>query len=315
MSEIFDTVQSKTEADILRGLKNKQKEIPPKYFYDTRGSLLFDEICKTEEYYVTRTEIEILKENIHEISSVIGKNVLLIEFGSGSSIKTRLLLETADISGYIPIDISYDHLLDSVKTLKESFPHLKICPVHSDYSLETELPLLIFDFSKKVIYFPGSSIGNFKPWEVKEFLKRSASTAGPGGGMLIGFDLVKDKEILERAYNDQQGLTAAFNLNILDNINNLTGSDFHKENFEHLALYDEQMKRIEMHLVSKAEQVVNIKGEEIRIAKDEHIITEFSYKYSLPDIYLLTQEYFDIRKIWKDKNNYFAVCYMQTKAW
>jgi dimethylhistidine N-methyltransferase len=306
----MNSIQEKALTEILDGLSKKEKVIPPRYFYDQRGSQLFDEISGTEEYYITRTEIKILRENVREISEAIGDNVLLIEFGSGSSVKTRIILENCDITGYIPIDISYDHLIESVNQLKELFPDLKIYPMHADYSEDFTLPETDQNFKRKIIFFPGSTIGNFTPREAEEFMEKAAMLAGDKGGMLLGFDLVKDHRLLEAAYNDRSGVTSEFNLNILDNVNNLTGSDFDKNNFEHLAFYNNFEKRIEMHLVSRSDQFVNINNRQIKIGKGENILTEYSYKYSFKDITELTKEYFTMRKIWTDKNKFFAVVYL-----
>jgi dimethylhistidine N-methyltransferase len=295
--------------EILPGLRKKQKELHPKYFYDSKGSSLFARICETEEYYVTRTEEKILKENISEISSAIGDNVLLVEFGSGNSSKTKLLLENADITGYVPVDISYDHLMEAVIELKDIFPDLKIYPVPADYTGKFELPETNHTFSRTSIFFPGSTIGNFSRTEASSFLGKSLSII-KHGGMLIGFDLIKDKRIIENAYNDRQGLTAEFNLNILSNINTLTGSDFNVNEFEHLAFYNEYEKRVEMHLVSKSDQVITLGEEKIKIAKGENIITEYSHKFAINDIKELVKGYYNIGKIWTDKNRFFALLYI-----
>jgi dimethylhistidine N-methyltransferase len=296
-------------AEILSGLKQKQKSIPPKYFYDARGSELFSRICNTEEYYPTRTEEKILRENISEISEMLGRNILLVEFGSGSSRKTRILLEGADITGYIPIDISHEHLMESVNELKDVFPDLKIYPMPADYSREIKLPETNHTFDSTAVFFPGSTIGNFSREEAEDFFRRVKGFVSRGG-MLLGFDLIKDKRILERAYNDRDGITAEFNLNILDNINSLTGSDFDKNNFEHLAFYNEDKNRIEMHLISRKDQVVKIGDEKIKIAEGENIITEYSYKYRINDIRQLIKKHFTIKKVWTDKNKFFAVAYL-----
>jgi dimethylhistidine N-methyltransferase len=309
LSKEIKHLQEQSVREVLAGLKQRQKRISSKFFYDQRGSELFNRICGTDEYYLTRTEEKILKQNRKEMAEVLGSNVLLVEFGSGSSSKTKILLENADITGYIPVDISYEHLMESVRELKDIFPDLKIYPMPADYSSEFILPETDSTFNRTIIFFPGSTIGNFEKEEAREFLKKTRMLKG-NCGMIAGFDLVKDKEIIESAYNDSEGVTAEFNLNILDNINNLTGSDFMKENFEHLAFFNEAGSRIEMHLISRKEQVILIGDKKIKIAKGENIITEYSYKYTLDDIRELVKDYYDIKKVWMDRNKYFAVVFL-----
>jgi dimethylhistidine N-methyltransferase len=295
--------------ELTEGLKGKQKMISPKYFYDARGSALFSQICETEEYYLTRTEEKILRENISSIAGYIGKNVLLAEFGSGSSTKTRILLENADIRGYVPIDISEEHLMESVTYLKDIFPDIRIYPVPADYTNDFELPRTDRNYDRTIIFFPGSTIGNMEKQEAGEFLARTLKMKN-NRGMIAGFDLIKDKRIIEAAYNDRGGVTAEFNLNILNNVNSLTGADFKTENFEHLAFFNEIEKRIEMHLVSRKDQLININDETIKIAEGENIITEYSHKFSLSSIRELVKGLYKVEKVWMDKNRFYALLFL-----
>ena len=268
--------------EVLRGLSGSQKTIPSKYFYDEEGSQLFDRICDLEEYYPTRTEMEIMRRHIDEMVDVIGEEVLLIEYGSGSSLKTRILLEHLnELAGYVPIDISKEHLHASAKQLQHDFPDIDIYPVHADYSSSIQLPELRKVSRKKVVYFPGSTIGNFDLVEAEHFLKRIARICGAGGGLLIGADLRKDIDVLEAAYDDKEGVTAAFNLNVLRRINRELNADFDIDGFRHEARYNEKEGRIEMHLVSLSQQTVHIGGSVFQFQAGESIHTENSYKYSL----------------------------------
>lgn len=301
-------------AEVLEGLGQPQKELPSKLFYDERGSSLFDKITNLKEYYPTRTEISIMNENIEEISDVLGEGCLLIELGSGSSKKIRLILENLKKpSGYVPIDISEEHLLASAKTLAKDYPGLRIMPVYADYTKSFTLPPLNFPFSKKVIYYPGSTIGNFKPGETLDFIRRISKIAGPGSGLLIGVDLVKEHEILNSAYNDSQGITAEFNLNILRRINRELGSDFDLQQWEHYAFYNSTDSRIEMHLESRSEQLVRLNGTEIHVAKGESILTEYSHKYTLESFSEIVSGYYRVENVWTDEDNLFSIQYLAAK--
>jgi dimethylhistidine N-methyltransferase len=310
MSTDIKHLKEKNYDLILEGLKRRQKYISSKFFYNSKGSDLFNEISETEEYYLTRTEEKIISRYINEIVDVLGNNILFVEFGSGSSKKTKLILEHADITGYIPVDISYEHLMDTVSQLKGLFPDLKIYPMPADYTSDFKLPETDTDFSKIVGFFPGSTIGNFTRSEAVDFLKNASKIVR--GGLLIGFDLIKDKRILENAYNDRQGITAEFNLNILDNINEIASADFNPDNFEHLAFFNEIENRIEMHLKSRKDQIISIGDEKIYISGGETIITEYSYKFTISHIRELVENIFTINKIWTDQNKFFALVYLTT---
>ena len=310
----LDKPQLEILEEIYNGLNQKLKTLPCKLFYDERGSKLFDFICELEEYYPTRTESMIMKNNIDDIVSVIKDNSLLIEFGSGSSMKTRLLLDNLNnLAGYVPIDISEEHLINTTERLKEEYPDLEIIPLAADYTKQFELPEIHKSIEHKITYFPGSTLGNFTKKEAVDFLKLVSETCGPNGGLLIGIDLHKDKEILEAAYNDKENVTAEFNLNILERINREFGADFEINNFSHYAFYNEEEKRIEMHLISESEQTIIINERKFHFSKGESILTEYSHKYTLGSFAELAEDYFDIIKIWVDKNKYFAVLYLSVK--
>lgn len=300
-------MNNKVLYEVIESLSRSQRQIPSKYFYDEKGSNYFDEICKLEEYYLTRTEIEILKNNIDEIVKQIGAATLLVELGSGSSLKTKILLtKLISPAGYIPVDIAKEELNKSFQTLLKEFPGLKICPHNLDFMKPFNVEFNE-KFNSVTYFFPGSTVGNLEPMEAKEFLGRLKSALPGKAKLLIGVDLIKDKKIIERAYNDSKGVTAEFNINILNNINKLTGSDFKLENFKHYSKYNEEYSRIEMYLVSETEHNVKLNGTILKLKKGEKILTEYSYKYSISSFGDLMKDIFNIKKVWTDKNNNFAV--------
>ena len=312
------TTEEITQEDILteviEGLNKFPKQLPSKLFYDEKGSRLFDEICELDEYYPTRTELEIMEDNIEELSSLLGEGTLLIELGSGSSIKIRLLLNNIPgLAGYIPVDISEQHLINSSEILKAGYPHIDIYPLVADYTKMFEIPEIKNPYDHKAVYFPGSTIGNFTREEAKEFLGRIAQIAGNNGGLVIGVDLKKDKKILEAAYNDKKFVTAEFNLNILSHINNELDTNFNLNKFGHYAFFNGEFGRIEMHLISKTDQSVGLNGSTIHFEKGEHIITEYSNKYTLQEFSELAADYFTVNKVWIDKNNLFSIQYLRVK--
>jgi dimethylhistidine N-methyltransferase len=301
------------EKDVLQGLKESQKTISSKYFYDERGSELFEEISNLDEYYLTDAEVEILKSHSDEISEAVGPNSLIIEFGSGSSTKTRLLLEKLEeIAGYIPVDISRDFLFEEAEKLREEFPKLNITPLAADYTKPFELGVN-GHASRRVIFFPGSTIGNFTPGQAKEFLFQSADLLGKGDGLLIGVDLKKDREILEKAYNDSEGITAEFNKNLLKRINRELGGNFNLETFQHRAFYNDDKGRIEMYLVSLENQTVSVAGEEIDFKKGEMIHTENSYKYTVDEFEDLISARYLLKSTWLDSEEQFSLHYFEKK--
>jgi dimethylhistidine N-methyltransferase len=310
--KIDELNQENILTEVIKGLSKPQKELPSKLFYDEKGSQLFDQICELEEYYPTKTELKILHNNIEEIGNTLGEGTLLLELGSGSSIKIRLLLDfIPGLAGYVPIDISADHLIQSVEILKSEYPHVPMFPLAADYTKEFELPEITVPYAHKAIFYPGSTIGNFKPEEARTFLKRIAGIIGSNGGMIIGVDLKKDIKILEAAYNDKKGVTAEFNLNILNRINNDTGSNFDLSKFDHEAVYNEDEGRIEMHLISLTDQQVRLNGKKANFYKDEKIITEYSYKYSPEEFEKLVDGIFEVRKVWTDRKKLFSVQYLR----
>ncbi len=300
-------------AEVTAGLRQSRKMIPAKFFYDKRGSELFDEICGLEEYYPTRTEVGLLERHAAEMAECIGAGTVLVEFGSGSSVKIRLLLDRLpDLAAYVPIDISKEHLLVSANELVREFPALRVEAVCADYTRPLDLP----DFDpelngkRRCVFFPGSTIGNFEPAEAEVFLRQAAELAGPGGGLLIGVDLKKDPAVLHAAYNDARGVTAEFNLNLLARINQEAGGNFDLAAFSHRAFYDPDAGRIEMHLVSEREQTVRIGDEPFGFAAGETIHTENSYKYDVAEFRALAERGgFRSRAVWTDDRNWFSLQY------
>ena len=297
--------------DIIEGLKRKQKTLPCKYLYDQTGSKLFDQICNLPEYYPTRTELKIMQAHINEIASLLEDQCMLIELGSGSSSKTEPLLEAMTWPrAYVPIDISKEHLIESSQRIQLRFPDIEVLPIYADFHQEILLPQPIGEVKKKVVYFPGSTIGNLHREEAKNFLHRISEWCGHGGGLLIGVDLRKDSEILEAAYNDQEGITGEFNLNMLKHLNRLSGSNFSLECYQHDARWNEHVGRIEMHLVCKEDHTIRINGHRFIIKQGESICSECSYKYSL-DEFAETAAGFRIKRVWTDDEHLFSVQYLE----
>jgi len=304
----LDTFRS----EVLNGLRSFEKILPCKYFYDQRGSQLFDEICELPEYYPTRTEAAIMRDNVEEMAALFGPDCLLIEYGSGSSTKTRILLDhLPHLAGYVPMDISREHLWNTAARLSDAYPYLDILPLCADYTTEFTLPRSRNLVRSRVVYFPGSTIGNFDTHQAQAFLENIAAVCGPGGGLLIGVDLKKPPQILEPAYNDRQGVTAAFNLNLLRRINDELGADFDLSHFGHYAFYNALAGRIEMHLMSLQAQTVQIGNAEVTFEEEETILTECSYKYSLPGFTSLAKSAgLTVRKVWTDADQMFSVQYL-----
>ncbi|HET8866544.1 MAG TPA: L-histidine N(alpha)-methyltransferase [Gracilimonas sp.] len=298
-------------ADVLEGLKKPQKTLSSKYFYDMRGSELFEEISDLDEYYLTRAELGIMEKHIHEITAALGERVQLVELGSGSSLKTRLLLNHLDdIHSYVPVDISADFLDEVAINLQKEYPDLNIEPVAADYTQPFDLPETPDDVTK-IAYFPGSTIGNFTKQKAADFIGLIADLLGDEGGLLIGFDLIKDRQTLIDAYDDSEGVTADFNKNILIHLNRELEADFDVDQFEHKAVFNEEESRIEMHLVSLKEQSVFIDGNHIHFEKGETIHTENSHKYSLESFRELTGPYFNKVQTWMDEEGLFAIQYLR----
>jgi len=268
-------------ADILEGLSAKPKRLPPKYFYDLAGSALFERITQLPEYYPTRCEIALLRQHAPAIASLFPPNCALIEFGAGSSRKARILLgAAATIEAYVPVDISGDFLQGEAVQLRRDFPRLGVHPVVADFTRAFEIPAAIAALPR-IGFFPGSTIGNFEPHEAAKFLRHAADTLGAGAILVIGVDLIKDTKILCPAYNDAEGVTATFNLNVLARINRELGANFDLAAFEHHACYNSAQTRIEMHLASTKRQKVKVNGKAISFRAGETIHTENSYKYTV----------------------------------
>lgn len=303
-------------AHVLEGLDAPQKWLSPMYFYDAAGSQLFDRICEQDEYYPTRTELEIIDTRLSEIVAVVGPRALVIEPGSGSSLKTRTLLAALDEpAGYVPVEISREHLVDAVDSLREAFPGLPVLPVCADFTAPFDIPQTEQPSRQRVIFFPGSTIGNFSPPDAVALLASLRATVAPGDGLLVGVDLQKDAAVLERAYNDAAGVTAAFNLNLLQRINSELSADFNLSQFSHRALWNAQDSRIEMHLVSESDQQVQVGGRRFHFARGEHILSECSYKFSLDGFAALAAEAgWQRRQVWTDPRSYFSLQYFASAA-
>ena len=295
--------------DVLAGLALPQKAIPPKYFYDERGSKLFEAICELPEYYPTRTEMAIMQRCIGEVVRLLGPDTQLVEFGSGAGVKTRLLIEHLEPSLYVPVEIAESALREACTDLARRFPWLNINAVVADFARPLKLPEFMgVPIKRKVVYFPGSTIGNFTPEEASRFLVNVRETVGSGGILLIGVDLKKDKPTLDAAYDDAQGVTAQFNLNLLARINRELGGDFQLPRFRHKAFYDEGRGRIEMHLESLYQQFVHVAGQRFDFRPGETIHTEISCKYTIDEFRRLAAgARFHAEAVWTDPANLFAV--------
>ena len=295
---------------VLFGLAQPEKAIASQFLYDKRGSELFDAICTLDEYYLTRTEMKILQENSAEIAALMGDGVL-IEFGSGSSQKVRILLDAApQIKTYVALDISKQHLYESCTNLMQDYRHLETIAICTDYMRSLQLPILSSLYQQyKVGFFPGSSIGNLEPHEAIEFLRKTAVVL-ESGALLIGVDLKKSKDILEPAYDDAQGISAAFALNLLTRTNSELGADFDLDQFSYQACYN-TIGRIEMHIVSLKEQVVHLNGNDIAFRQGETLRTEYSYKYTIAEFQALaTEAGFQPKCVWTDEQQLFSVHYL-----
>jgi dimethylhistidine N-methyltransferase len=295
--------------DVLEGLKKQPKELSPVWFYDELGSFLFDNICELPEYYITRTELQIMHGHALEMARHIGPEAALIEFGSGTSLKTRLLLDRLENPlAYVPVDISREHLFTAAGALAKDYPNLHIVPLCADFTQNFELPPFIRSAQRRIVYFPGSTLGNFDREQARKLLVRMHDVVGKNGAVLIGIDLRKDPSVLERAYDDAAGVTAEFNINALRHVNRELGADFDLDAFDHLAVWVENESRIEMHLVSKKDQVVHLGGEKVRIGRGEHLRTEYCHKYTLESFSeLAATAGLAVKRVWMDPNKQFSV--------
>ena len=295
--------------EVMAGLSRRPRSIAPKFFYNQAGSEIFDAICRTPEYYPTRTELDIIRQNIDEIAAYIGVGCLLVEPGSGASLKVRELLDALKPHAYLPMDISGAYLKKAAQSVARDYPWLDVHAVCVDYTAPIDLPYRPKG-PHRVAFFPGSSIGNFEPADAVEFLANIAGLVQHDGGLLIGVDLKKRQGVLNAAYNDAEGVTAAFNYNLLTRINTELGADFDIGNFRHHAFYNEHGGRIEMHLVSKARQQVTIAGQCFDFEEGESIHTENSYKYTVEEFQALAgQAGFSPVKVWTDRDGLFSLHY------
>ncbi len=297
--------------EVLQGLDSDNKTLPCRFLYDSKGSELFEEITDLDEYYPTRTEITLLQTHAREIAEIAGENTTLIEFGSGSSRKTKYLIKSLeDISSYIPIDISSSALKEAEQDLQSHFPDLEISPLHADFLKPMEIQDNE-DSSYRLGFFPGSTIGNFEKDDAITFLRTAREILGNESGLIIGVDLQKDLDILIPAYNDAKGVTAEFNLNILRRINNELDGNIDLETFRHKAIYNKQAQRIEMHLESQKDQNTSILGKNISFSKGETIHTENSHKYTIESFRNLAQKAgWKPLKHWTDQAKLFSIHYL-----
>ena len=295
--------------EVIAGLSASPRTLPSKFFYDARGAELFQKICELPEYYIARTETGILREYGAEMAASIGANAELVGFGTGAGLKTRLLLEHLENPiAYVPVDISKQSLTESAMELSAAMPGLEILPVCGDYLQPLRLPTPSRRPDHIAVYFPGSTIGNLEPQVARDFLERVCRLCGPSGGLIIGVDLQKGREILEPAYNDSAGVTASFNLNLLVRANRELGADFNLLCWHHRAVYNQEAGRVEMHLLSERDQTVRVGGESFQFATGEKIISELSYKHTREGFAALAAAAgFRLSKTWTDPQQLFAV--------
>lgn len=307
------SVQQQFLDAVIKGLSQPQKALPCRYLYDDIGSQLFEKICEVDAYYVTRTEQRLLEDSISAIADNIGENAHIIEPGSGAGTKIRMLLRALRRPlAYTPVDISEDILERSSHALKQEFPYMAINPIAGDFD-DVFANRTLFkhpNTDKNIIFFPGSTISNFEPLAALQFLRKLYQCAGPQGGLVIGVDLIKDRNVLLNAYDDPQGVTAAFNKNLLSRINRELDGDFDITRFDHRAIYNELQNRIEMHLVSNCHQQVSVGEHSFGFKKGEYIHTENSHKYTLDSFAALAQSVgFTLQNSWLDQKRWFATCY------
>jgi dimethylhistidine N-methyltransferase len=303
----FEEQTSALARDVVDGLSQHPKRLPPKYFYDAAGSELFEQITLVPEYYPTRTELGILRERGSAIAAFVPNGAALVEFGAGATTKVRLLLNECAFAAYVPVDISGDFLKAQADALRRDFPGLAVLPVTADFTAPFALPEAIAG-KPKIGFFPGSTIGNFEPHEACAFLRTARDILGQNAGMIVGVDLEKDDRVLYEAYNDKAGVTARFNLNLLNRINRELGGNFDPSAFTHRAIYNRERHRIEMHLISRKAQTVRVLGRSFSFRTGETIHTENSYKYSLERFAALARgSGWMPRACWTDSAGMFSV--------
>ncbi|HWY40048.1 MAG TPA: L-histidine N(alpha)-methyltransferase [Chthoniobacterales bacterium] len=310
-SSAIEVAKKLLRDEVLAGLAKSPRQLPCKFFYDEHGAHLFRQICELPEYYVTRTEIEILRLHGAEMAAAVGPQIELIGLGTGAGTKTKILLEELDRPAvYVPIDISKEQLENSSERFRRMFPNLQVLPVAADYLEPFELPLPRHLSSRSVVYFPGSTIGNFEPDDASEFLSRLVELVGEGGGLLIGVDLQKDRHVIEAAYNDSAGVTAKFNKNLLARINRELGSDFDLAHWQHYAIYNPAEGRIEIYLISETDQTVRIGDQSFEFRSGDKILTEYSYKHTIGGFTMLARQAgFEFQQVWTDDQRWFGVFY------
>lgn len=302
-----DDARDRFAAAVHAGLAKPHKRLPTEYLYDERGSQLFDAICELPEYYPTRTELAIMRAHVHEMAAAIGPDATIIEYGSGSSLKTRVLLDAVvRPAAYVPVDISADYLAGAVDKLAAEYPSLCIAPVAADFTRPFDVP--VRGKGQRVVYFPGSTIGNFEPAAAIALLRQMARQVGQGGSVLIGVDLRKSVDVLEPAYDDAAGVTAEFNLNLLRRIQRELGGDLDPARFRHRAYFDDERGRIVMTLVSRCTQLVSIAGQRYRFDEGEAITTEYSHKYTREGFAALAEAAgLTVAQVWTDPAAWFSV--------
>lgn len=317
-SAVQEAVQKETDSflqDVLEGLAMSPKRIPSKYLYDAKGSKLFDAICEQPEYYPTRTEIAIMSESIDEIAQAIGSDATLIEFGSGSGVKTELLLQDCELAEYVPIDISRTHLHESAARLASRFPETRIHPVCGDFSDPGFIPEEKIDGPRRIVFFPGSTIGNFEFHEADALLANISNCCGEQGGLLIGIDLRKDVQVLESAYNDAAQVTDAFTLNLLTRLNRELEVEVDVDAFEHLGFYNQEFDRIEIYLESQKRQSILVEGREFELEANERILTEYAHKYDVEEFAERAARHsLHLRHQWTDDQDWFAVLFFESES-
>jgi len=296
-------------AEIIDGLSGPERTLPCKLFYDRKGSLLFERICEQPEYYLTRTELQIMERHAQDIARQIGPDCVLIEYGCGACYKVRLLLDALrDPVAYIPIDISADHLAQAATGIERAYPKIDVLPLCADYTQPHDLPLGTVNGARRIVYFPGSTIGNFTRAEATSFLRNARHVTGTDGGILIGVDLDKNPRIVKSAYNDAEGVTARFNLNILTVLNREFDANFDLDQFEHVAVYDRAHQRIEMRLISRCRQDVTVAGRRFEFDRGEVIVTEHSHKYTLERFARIARDAgLHVHRVWTDPDAHFSV--------
>lgn len=301
------TANGDTLTDVIHGLKVHHKHLPNNLLFDV-DSLTIEKLNCQTEYYITRSETKIMTEFIDEISAFVNENSMFLEFGCGDTTQTRILLDNLpEIAAYIPADISSERLNSSLEILKQEYPGVEIKPLVANFTEKFDLPPVDNTFEQKIFFLPGSKIGCFTPYEAKSFLKRMAKIIGENGLFLVGVDLKKDKNIIENAYNDHEGLTKSMNLNIINHLNEEFGDVFEVKKFDHIAYYNEQLGRVEMYLKSNTNQTVNLFGNKIRLERDEKILTQYFYKYTLEEFEELVFPYFDVSCVWTDKSKFYSL--------